>query len=155
MYLWAVQELNLPTYPFKLKRVGEHTQIYDDIRQKWLVCTPEEWVRQHVVKWLESRGYPKVLTAVERAVKLNGMTKRADVVVFDRQGQPFLLVECKAPEVAVNQQVLDQAVRYNMTLEVPYLLLTNGLQHYCVAVPKGGTPKMVKELPAFPVKSED
>lgn len=150
MYLWQVQELNLPSYSFKLKRVGEHTQIYDDIRRKWLVCTPEEWVRQHVVKWLESRGYPQSLTAVEHALKLNGMTKRADVVVFGRNGKPFLLVECKAPEVKVNQQVLDQAARYNLTLGVPFLLLTNGLQHYCVALPPEGQPSMLKELPAFP-----
>lgn len=145
-----MQELNLPTYSFKLKRVNEQTQIYDDIRRKWLVCSPEEWVRQHIVKWLNDQGYPKALTAVEHALKLNGMTKRADVVIFDRQGKPFILVECKAPEVTVNQQVLDQATRYNLTLGVPFLLLTNGLQHYCIAMENGGAARVIQALPDFP-----
>lgn len=127
-----MHELNLPPYPFKLKRVGAVTQIYDVFRRKWVVATPEEWVRQHMAMYLTERGYPRERLAVEYTLTLNGMSRRADLVAFDRFGRPLLLVECKAPEVPISQATVDQAARYNIVLGVECVVVTNGLQHYCL-----------------------
>lgn len=127
-----MQKLNLPAHPFKLKRIGAHTQIFDEFRKKWLVLTPEEWVRQHLAMHLVSLGYPPELLAIEHTLKLNTMTRRADIVAFNRSGTPFLLAECKAPEVPLTQRTLNQIARYNLVIDVNHLLITNGLNHYCL-----------------------
>jgi predicted type IV restriction endonuclease len=105
--------------------------IFDEIRKKFVVLTPEEWVRQHVVKYLLlEKKYPKSLINVEKLVKVNGLNKRYDIVVFQPNGEIFLLIECKAPEVAISQQTFDQIARYNLKLNAQYLMVTNGLNHY-------------------------
>lgn len=148
-----MQQLNLPTYPFKLKLSNGETQIYDSFRRKWIVLTPEEWVRQHTAMYMVARGYPAGLIAVEKTLRLNGMIRRADLVAYTSDQEPFLLVECKAPEIEVNQKTLDQAARYNLTLGVPFLFLTNGLQHYCLEVRPSGDSRYLKELPEFPLQT--
>ena len=105
--------------------------IFDEIRKKFVALTPEEWVRQHVVKYLLlEKKYPKSLINVEKLVKVNGLNKRYDIVVFQPNGEIFLLIECKAPEVAISQQTFDQIARYNLKLNAQYLMVTNGLNHY-------------------------
>ena len=105
--------------------------IFDEIRKKFVVLTPEEWVRQHVVQYLLlEKKYPKSLINVERLVKVNGLNKRYDIVVFQPNGEIFMLIECKAPEVAISQQTFDQIARYNLKLNAQYLMVTNGLNHY-------------------------
>lgn len=122
--------LNLPEYPVTLKKRGDKYYISCAIRKKELLLTPEEWVRQHFIHYLsEVKGYPKNLIAVEKQVKVNQLNKRFDVLVYNQNGKPLVLVECKAASVPLSQEVFAQAANYNMTLKVPYLIVTNGLKH--------------------------
>ena len=125
-------ELALPAFDYKVKRQSGALMIFDIIRKKFVVLTPEEWVRQHVIHYLvESKNYPVALIAVEREIDLYGLRRRFDVVAFDREGKPWLIIECKAPSVQLDQKVFDQAFRYNITLTAPYVAITNGIKHYC------------------------
>lgn len=127
-----MQELNLPKYQFKLKKDGKRTLIFDAIRKKYLVLTPEEWVRQNFLQYLiQEKKFPASLIAIEAGLKYNQLQKRTDVLVYDKQGKPFLIVECKAPEVKITQDAFDQIARYNMVLKVKYLVVTNGINHFC------------------------
>ncbi len=133
-----MQRLNLPTYSFNIKSEAGQDWIFDALRKKWLLLTPEEWVRQHFVRYLmEDRGYPDSLIAIERAVKISGRLLRFDLLVFSRSGVPWMLVECKAPEVVINQLVFDQVSAYNLNLGAPYLVVTNGITHHCLEVGSG------------------
>lgn len=110
-------------------------EVLDIVRNRWVALTPEEWVRQQVVQRLHhTLGYPLELMQVEGAITLNGMTRRCDIVVYDREVRPWMIVECKKESVALTQKVIDQACRYNLVLQVPYLLLTNGRQELCCRV---------------------
>ncbi len=105
--------------------------IFDEIRKKFILLSPEEWVRMHVVQFLiREHNYAKGLINVERQLKVNNISKRYDVVVFNKDGSVFMIVECKAPSVPINQVVFDQIARYNLALDAQYLMVTNGLQHY-------------------------
>ncbi|MCC7232410.1 MAG: type I restriction enzyme HsdR N-terminal domain-containing protein [Bacteroidia bacterium] len=127
--------LHFPEYNFKLQRASSGQQslkIFDIIRRKYVVLSPEEWVRQHLIHFLlNDRKFPKALTGVERKVMVNRMARRFDVLVYSRNLKPLLLAECKAPEVRVSQEVFDQAARYNLSLEARYFVLTNGFDTYC------------------------
>lgn len=126
-----LQPLNLPPYPFKITDESGTLFIFDEIRKKELVLTPEEWVRQHFVQYLiKEKNYPRSLIKLEGGLKLNGNAKRSDIVVFNNKGEKILLVECKAPSVKVTQQVFDQVARYNIVHRVPFIAVTNGLNHY-------------------------
>jgi len=126
-----MQPLNFPTYKFRFKNSENKVAIFDEIRKKFIILTPEEWVRQHVVHFLiKDKLYPKSWINVEKIIKLNGLTKRYDVVVFNTDGSIFLLVECKAPDIKVCQQTFDQIARYNLALKATYLMVTNGCEHY-------------------------
>lgn len=104
-------------------------EVLDPVRKCYVALTPEEWVRQQMIIFLhEQRNYPLELMQVEGAISLNGLVKRCDIVLYNREARPLMIVECKQPEVPINQKVLDQASRYNLTLQVPYLCLTNGRQ---------------------------
>ena len=127
-----MQQLNLPTYTFKFKQEGIRTQIFDSIRKKYVALTPEEWVRQNFLQYLiTEKKFPASLIAVEAGLKYNQLQKRTDVLVYDKQGSPHLMVECKAPEVKITQDTFDQIARYNMAFKVKYLVVTNGLNHFC------------------------
>lgn len=144
-----MQALNLPDHGVKTKQAADGTRIFDPIRRVWLALTPEEWVRQHVLNHLShDLGCPVALVSVEHRLVLNGMERRADLVVHDRQGRPVLLVECKAPKVGLNQRTFEQIARYNSVLGVPYLLITNGLVHYCCRV--GQADGRIEFLPTVP-----
>jgi hypothetical protein len=125
--------LNLPPYPFRITERGGQFFLFDDIRKKTLLITPEEWVRQHFIQYLVvQKKYPKTLIQLEGGLKLNGMAKRTDILVYNSSTEKLLLVECKAPSVKITQKVFDQIARYNIIHRVPLLAVTNGLQHfYC------------------------
>lgn len=126
-----MQPLNFSAYTFRFKNSENKTAIFDEIRKKFVVLTPEEWVRQHVIQFLVTEmKYPKSWINVEKVIKINGLTKRYDIVVFNPNGSLFLLVECKAPKITLTQETFNQIARYNLTLNAQYLMVTNGLNHY-------------------------
>lgn len=145
--------LNLPPHPFKLTEQNGQLYIFDILRKKQLLLTPEEWVRQHFVQYLmQVKGYPKTLIKLEGGLKVNGMAKRSDIVIFDKLGQKSLMVECKAPGVAITQKVFDQIALYNITHRIPLLAVSNGLQHYyCVIDFAQSSYRFIEELPAYTV----
>lgn len=146
--LCAMDKLNLPDYSSLLRVSVAKKQILDPVRRKYVALTPEEWVRQNLVQHLLALGYPLGLIAVEQPITLNGLQKRCDIVVYNRQAAPCLIVECKAPQVAVTQKVFDQIAIYNIKLNVEYLIVSNGLQHFCCKV--GQASHNVEFLTDFP-----
>ena len=146
-----MQKLNFPTYSFRFKNSENKVSIFDEIRKKFILLTPEEWVRQHVVQFLlQDKKYPKSYINVEKLIKINDLSKRYDVVVFQPNGEIFLLIECKAPEVPISQQTFDQIARYNLVLKAKYLMVTNGLNHYfCQMDFENEKYVFLKELPIY------
>ena len=127
--------LALPDHGLKTRHGPDGPQVFDAIRRQWVALLPEEWVRQHFIGFLvHDRGCPASLISVERTLTLNGLSKRADIVVHAADGRPVALVECKAPGVKVGQAVFEQAARYNSVFKVKWLIVTNGLRHYCCMV---------------------
>jgi len=127
--------LKLPQYNLKIKQSEGKSSVFDIIRRKYVALTREEWVRQNFIHFLiEEKNYPQSLISIEYALKLLKMHKRSDIVLFDNQGSPRVIVECKAPEIKISQDTFDQAARYNMSLKVDYLIVTNGLDHYCCKI---------------------
>ena len=125
-------DLNLPLYSFRFREQTGKKQIFDGFRRKWVMLTPEEWVRQNFARYLtEVKHFPSSLVALERSLRINQHDFRTDVVLFSKSGNPLVVVECKAPEVKITQQVFDQIARYNLELRVSCLIVTNGLAHYC------------------------
>lgn len=128
-------ELNLPSFDIKIANRNGRTSVFDRLRKKYIALTPEEWVRQHFINFLiTDKNYPEALIANEMQVNLNRQQKRCDSVVFDREGQPLVIVEYKAPDVNITQKVFDQIARYNIVLRVRYLIVSNGINHYCCLV---------------------
>lgn len=126
-----MQKLNFSDYSFRFKNSENKVSVFDEIRKKFIVLTPEEWVRIHVVQFLiQEKNYPKSLINVEKLIRINTISKRYDIVVYQPNGEIFLLIECKKPDVSINQFVFDQIARYNLTLKAKYLMVTNGLNHY-------------------------
>jgi len=126
-----MQQLNFPSYSFRFKNSENKVSIFDAIRKKFIILTPEEWVRQHVVQFLiNEKNYPQSLLNVEKVLQVNGLRKRYDIVVYNSDGTIHILIECKAPEVTISQNTFDQIAQYNMTLQSNYLMVTNGLNHY-------------------------
>ena len=146
-----MQPLNLPTYSFNIKSEGERNYIFDEIRKKYILLTPEEWVRQNFIQYLSTeKKYPKTLISVEIHFKVNKLSKRGDIILFNKMGEPLMIVECKAPSVNINQKVFDQIARYNMKFQVDYLTVTNGLKHYCCKMEyDSGGYTFLKEIPSF------
>ncbi|PRY07317.1 type I restriction and modification enzyme subunit R-like protein [Pontibacter ummariensis] len=127
-----MEALNLPPFEYKVTKSGANYLIFDILRRKQVVLTPEEWVRQHFVHYLiNTLAYPKSLISIERGTNYNKLQKRTDLCVYNAEGKPHLLVECKASYVPITQEVVRQVSTYNQTLRAPYLVITNGLQHYC------------------------
>ena len=126
-----MQQLNLPTYKFRIKSTKNKYEIFDIIRKKYVSLTPEEWVRQHIIHYLiNEKKYPISLIAIEKKITINNLTKRTDILVFNTNGLPHIIVECKAPSVNINQNAFDQIARYNLKLNANFLVVTNGLEHY-------------------------
>ncbi len=124
--------LNLPFFEPKIRKNGSTTEIFDPLRRKYVVLTPEEWVRQHFVHYLISeKKYPASLIVNEAGIKINSLTRRCDTVVYNKQLEPIMIVEYKEPRVKITREVFDQVVRYNSVLKVSFIVVSNGLKHYC------------------------
>ena len=127
-----MQESKITEHHFRYKVFKNTKQIFDVVRKKFVTLTPEEWVRQNFLVWLiQELNYPAGLIAVEKELKVNELKKRYDIVVYNLNQKPAMLVECKSSDVQISQKVFDQASRYNLTLKVPYLVVTNGITNYC------------------------
>lgn len=150
-----MQKLNFPSFEFRFKNTKNKLAIFDIIRKKFIQLTPEEWVRQHVVHDLIfNKNYPEQLINVEKVIKINDLTKRYDVVVFKPNGEIFLLVECKAPQVKITQSTFDQIARYNLLLQADLLYISNGLNHYyCQMDFELEKYHFLPELPIYQLKS--
>ncbi|MCP1994700.1 type I restriction enzyme HsdR N-terminal domain-containing protein [Flavobacterium sp. HSC-61S13] len=150
-----MQKLNFPSFEFRFKNTKNKLAIFDIIRKKFIQLTPEEWVRQHLVHDLIfNKNYPQQLINVEKVIKINDLTKRYDVVVFKPNGEIFLLVECKAPEVKITQSTFDQIARYNLLLQADLLYISNGLNHYfCQMDFELEKYHFLSELPIYQLKS--
>ncbi|MFL0101673.1 type I restriction enzyme HsdR N-terminal domain-containing protein [Tenacibaculum maritimum] len=146
-----MQQLNLPEYFFKLKSNEKHTFIFDRIRKKYVVLTPEEWVRQHFVEFLiHEKKYPISLIALEKQLVINNRKKRSDILIFSPNGMPHIVVECKAPHIKITQDTFDQIARYNLALKAHYLIVTNGLEHYfCQMDAVHESYLFLKEIPNY------
>lgn len=145
----ALTPLNFPDFSFRIREDGQSTQIYDSVRKRFVALTPEEWVRQNLLAYMiHCCMYPVGLIAVEKMVKVNGLSQRADIVVYHRSGKPWLLAECKSTSVPVSQDTFLQAARYNTRLEVPFFVLSNGLEHYCLQA-RGASWDFREDLPEF------
>lgn len=146
-----IQKLNLPEYTFKFRMYRSRQQIFDAVRKKYIALTPEEWVRQNFIAWLiNERHYPSGLIAIEKELLVNELKKRYDIVVYNRSHFPTMLIECKAPGVAVSQKVFDQAARYNLALKVSYLIITNGLTYYCCYIDmENGKYSFLENIPYY------
>lgn len=151
MHLCTMERLNFPTLSVPLKIKENKHLIWDPIRKKYIQITPEEWVRQHCVQFLMSELHvPQSVINVEKQIQLNGRTKRYDIVVFSSSGAILLLIECKAPAVALSQKTLDQIAQYNSVINSKYLMLTNGLQHiYCKINDTKNGYAFLKHLPPY------
>lgn len=127
--------LNLPSFDVKMRKNENVLEIFDPLRRKYLVLTPEEWVRQHFINYLiTEKGYPATLMANEKLIKLNSLSRRCDTVVYNREMNPVAICEYKNPDIEVTQEVFDQIIRYNIVLRVNYLIVSNGINHYCCKV---------------------
>lgn len=143
--------LNLPSYSFKCKQLHGKWYILDMLRRRYVRLTPEEWVRQHFVRYLiQEKKYPPALIALEHTFELNGQILRCDIAVFDNSGKILALVECKSTDQSIDQQVFDQIFVYNSHLKARYLMLTNGLHHYCCRVDLDVSgPIFLREIPFY------
>ena len=146
-----MKELNLPGVELRIRINKGKSEVFDVVRKKHVSLTAEEWVRQHFLHFLIiQKKVPPSLIAIETSIKYNRLSKRCDVVVYDRKGQPVLIVECKAPEIQISQDVFHQVAMYNMTLKVKYLVVTNGLEHYSCAIDhEKRSFQFLKDVPDF------
>lgn len=149
-----MQHLNLPEYQFNIKKKGnDGLVILDTLRKRWVALTPEEWVRQNFVRYLiEDREFPAALMNNEISLTQNGIKRRCDTLVADRQGLPLVIVEYKAPTIEISQKTFDQIVRYNMVLRAQYLIVTNGMRHYCCKIDyENNSYAFLQEIPTYNV----
>lgn len=146
-----MQALNFPKFSFRFKNSENKISIFDSIRKKFVILQPEEWVRQHCIQFLmEVKGYPKSLINVEKELIVNSLRKRYDIVIYNSDGSIYLIVECKAPKIDINQDAFDQIARYNLELNATYLMVTNGLNHYyCQMDFKNERYIFLKDIPDY------
>lgn len=146
-----MQQLNLPAYNFRITEENGQRKIFDEVRKKYVALSPEEWVRQNFVMFLKyEKQVPAGLIVLEKKVILNTMTRRPDILIHNNKGEAVMIVECKAPGVKITQETFDQAARYNSVLRVPYIIVTNGMQHYCCKMDyTGNTYTFLAEIPMY------
>lgn len=145
-----MEKLNLPEIQCNIRKKGGKTEIFDIIRKKFVALSPEEWVRQHFLHYLiEHLNYPKTLFKVEAGLTYNRLQKRSDILVYDRDMSPLLLVECKSYSYKLNQDTLNQIGVYNKTIGAKYLVITNGINHFCCAVGENGKYSFLSSIPDF------
>lgn len=146
-----MEKLNLPEYDFRIQTEEGKQMIFDVIRKKFVVLTPEEWVRQNFIQFLKTeKNYPVSLMAVEKQIMVNGKQRRFDLLIYSRNGQPHLIAEFKAPNVKISQETFDQVVRYNMALKVDRVVVSNGMQHFACEIDyKKNSYSFLREIPEF------
>jgi hypothetical protein len=149
-----VNKLNLPAFNPALKKEQGKVYIFDNIRKKYVVLTPEEWVRQHFINYLiQELKYPKSLFRIEGSISYNKLQKRSDILIYNRHGKPWMLIECKSPTIKLSQKAFNQVAVYNMTIGAEYIAVTNGMIHYCyVAMKAGEEVKFLDEFPQFSIR---
>lgn len=148
-----MEALNFPLYEFKIKHEGGREQIFDALRRKFLVLTPEEWVRQHVIKYLiEEKGYPPLLIAIEKSITINGLKRRCDIICYNSKKEVLLIVECKAPEVNITQETFDQVVKYHLSIGAKCIVVTNGKKHYVCSI-QNKDYQFIEEIPMYSLLS--
>ena len=152
-HICGMEQLNFKRYTFTFKNKENKRYIFDIIRKKEILLTPEEWVRQHCLRFLmEEKKYPIGLINVEKKIEIFGKPKRYDIVVFTKNGSVAILVECKSPKVEINQDVFDQIARYNLSIDSTYLMVTNGLKHvYCQMDYQAKAYHFLPELPSYSI----
>ena len=145
-------QLNLPPYNFRIKKENEKLFIFDAQRKRYVSLTPEEWVRQHFIRFLvEEKKYPAAYLAIEKQLTMNGMKKRCDAILYNELAQPVMIIEFKAPNVPITQQTFDQVAVYNTKLKVDYFMISNGLEHYCCRVnTENSNYEFFSEIPTYP-----
>ncbi len=146
-----MEKLNLPEYAFRTRTEEGKQMIFDNIRKKFVVLTPEEWVRQNFIQYLiKEKKYPETLMAVEKQIMVNQKQRRFDLLIYLRNGQPHLIAEFKAPNVKITQETFDQVVRYNMALRVERVVVSNGLQHFACDIDYiNNSYTFLHEIPVF------
>lgn len=146
-----MKKLNLPEAPLRTRQEEERTQVFDPLRRRYVALTPEEWVRQHFVHFLiTEKGFPTGCIANEVPMMVGQMQKRCDTVVYGSQANPVIIIEYKAPSVPITQKVFDQTWRYNLPLHVPYIIISNGMQHFCCQIDyASGKTVFLKDIPNF------
>ena len=151
MQFCNMEKLNFPDYLFSLKSKENKLYIFDVIRKKWLVLTPEEWVRQHCVHFLvNDKNHPVSLIQVEKTIEVNQTKKRYDLIAYNKNKEVEILLECKSPKVTITQKTFDQIAQYNFTLKSKYLMITNGIKHYyCQMDFDKKSYTFLKELPQY------
>jgi hypothetical protein len=141
--------VNFPEPDFRIKDKGGKEFIFDTLRKKWLVLTPEEWVRQNFIQYLiKTKKYPSALIAIEKEIQLGEMKKRFDVLVYDKDHKPLMMIECKAAEIKLDENVLEQALRYNIGVPVQYIVITNGKATYAWEK-ENGHLQLLNEIPEY------
>lgn len=154
-----MKELNLPDYSFVFRKdENGKEQIFDDLRKAWVAFTPEEWVRQNFVRYLISeKAYPPGLIGIEVTFKMNSLTRRTDILVYNRVGNPVLIVECKAPEIKIDAKVFDQIIAYNFKFKLEYIVVTNGIKHFACHIKGEDNPvyDFLKSIPHYDTLSTD
>ncbi len=146
-----MQKLNLPNYSFRIENKEDKKYIFDPIRRKKLLLTPEEWVRQHFVRFLvQEKQVPEGLLCNEYSLNINGIKKRCDTVIFNTLLQALTIVEYKAPQIKITQKVFDQIAAYNIQLKVPLLIVSNGIEHYCCTIePHKNKVTFLQDIPGY------
>jgi len=148
-----MEKLNLPSFDYNIREIEGKRSIFDVLRKKFVALTPEEWVRQHFVHLLINHyQYPKALMRIETGLKYNQLNKRSDIMVYDRQGNPFLIVECKSADVKVSEKTFSQASVYNSTIKARYVAVTNGLKTFCCLINHvEGSFEFIKDIPSMDI----
>lgn len=143
--------LNLPSFELKITKRNNKDYIFDRLRRQYVRLTPEEYVRQHFIHFLiEYRNYPQALLANEVGIEIGNVKKRCDTVLYDKHLNPLVVVEYKAPAIEITQKTFDQILRYNMTLQVPWMIVSNGMQHFCCKINiEEGTYRFEKDIPFY------
>lgn len=146
--------LQYPSMPFRLKEEDGKKYVFDEIRKMWLIVTPEEWVRQHFVHYLIlTKGYPMSFIALEKRIVMGELKKRFDILIYDPLHKPWMMIECKAVHIPLSESILQQVLRYNLAVPVPFMVITNG--RFCSVFQKsGGHLTSLADLPDFPIISE-
>ena len=148
-----MEKINFKNYPLKIKISENKQYVFDEIRKKRVLLTPEEWVRQNCIQYLiKDKKYPTSLISVEKKISINSLTKRYDIVVYKSTGELIILVECKSPKVKIGQDTFDQISRYNLALRCKYLMVTNGLSNFfCKVDFEHKQVKFINDLPHFSI----